>query len=495
MANPPKSAVTDRRTVAKTLEVATRQRSIDFAYFGGMLPNPDTVLKKLGKDVSAYDELKADAHLGSVISSRKSGVKSLLWELDRGKAKSRQAKAISDHFQALDVASIISEIMDAPFYGYQPLEVIWGPMPNGMVMPVRVVGKPAEWFLFNEDNELRWRSVSAPIQGEELQPRKFLLPRHNATYKNPYGEPLLSRCFWPVTFKRSGVKFWITFAEKYGMPWPIGKLPRSASQADYNKMLENLEKMVQDALAAIPDDSSIELMESGSKAASADIFQGIIEWANSEMSKAIVGHGAAADSTPGKLGGEDNALAVRADLIAEDKAMVERIFNQLIQWICEVNFGAVEAPKFVLYAEEDVDQEQANRDKTLSDQGVELSQEYYEREYGFQPGDIVRVSKPSAAAPTGPGEPAEFAESKKALFEDQEAVDRGVAAATRAEDLRRETAAVAQIIEVFGRAKDYNEAMEKAIELFPRLNTDALQEKVGRAIFLSGVVGRLSAQE
>ena len=70
-----------------------------------------------------------------------------------------------------------------------------------------------------------------------------------------------------------------------------------------------------------------------------------------------------------------------------------------------------------------------------------------------------------------------------------------IAAATKAEDLRKETAAVAQIIEVFGRAKDYNEAMEKAIELFPKLNTDALQEKISQAIFLSGVVGRLSAQE
>jgi phage gp29-like protein len=494
MAKPPKVASSNRRTVGKTLEVATRQRSIDFAYFGGHLPNPDTVLKKMGKDLTVYDELMGDAHLGSVISSRKSGVKSLLWEVDRGKAKSRQAKAITEHLATMPIHAIISEILDAPLKGYQPLEIIWGEV-GGYIMPLRVVGKPPEWFLFTEDNELRWRSQTAPLKGEELPPRKFLLPRHNATYKNPYGEPLLSRCFWPVTFKRSGIKFWITFAEKFGMPWPVAKLPRSSPEAHYTTMLENLEKMVQDALAAIPDDSSIEFLESGSKGASADIYKELIAWANSEISKAIVGHGAAADSTPGKLGGEDNALQVRGDLIDEDRIMVEEVFNQLIQWTFEINFGGGIAPKFSMFAEEDVDQEQANRDKTLSDQGVRLSQAYYEREYGFQPGDIVKVEAPGGAAPAAPGEPAEFAERRPGVTDDQAAVDKGIEKATRAEDLRRETGFVQQILDVFTQSGDYSEAMEKAIGLYPDMEIGALQKKIESAIFVNGIVGRLTGKE
>jgi phage gp29-like protein len=298
MAQAPKAATSTRRTVGKTLEMATRLNSIDFAYFGGFLPNPDTVLKKMGKDITVYEELKADAHLGSVVSQRKSGVKSLLWEIDRGKSKSRQAKAITERFNTLPVASIISEIMDAPFYGYQPIEVVWEAVAGGLDMPVKVVGKPPEWFHFNEENELRWRSKQNPFLGEPIPSRKFLLPRHNATYKNPYGEPLLSRCFWPVTFKRSGIKFWITFAEKYGMPWPVGKLPRNSGEKEYEKLRDNLEAMVQDALAVIPNDASIEFLESGSKTASADVFQALVKWANDEMSKAAVGHTGAGRTTP-----------------------------------------------------------------------------------------------------------------------------------------------------------------------------------------------------
>lgn len=33
-------------------------------------------------------------------------------------------------------------------------------------------------------------------------------------------------CFWPVAFKKGGMKFWLRFAEKFGSPWVIGKHPR-----------------------------------------------------------------------------------------------------------------------------------------------------------------------------------------------------------------------------------------------------------------------------
>ena len=80
----------EKRSLAK--EIATRERSIDFYSLGMYLPNPDPVLKKMGKDITVYKELLSDAHVGSCITSRKAGVKSMLWEIDRGKSKSRQAK-------------------------------------------------------------------------------------------------------------------------------------------------------------------------------------------------------------------------------------------------------------------------------------------------------------------------------------------------------------------------------------------------------------------
>ena len=58
-------------------QIATRERSIDFHTLGMYLPNPDSVLKALGKDIKVYRELRADAHVGGCVRRRKAAVKAL----------------------------------------------------------------------------------------------------------------------------------------------------------------------------------------------------------------------------------------------------------------------------------------------------------------------------------------------------------------------------------------------------------------------------------
>jgi hypothetical protein len=65
------------------------------------------------------------------------------------------------------------------------------------------VGKPPEWFQFDNDNLLRFRAKDAGLEGEPVPLNKFVVPRQDATYDNPYGFPDLSMCFWPVTFKKA----------------------------------------------------------------------------------------------------------------------------------------------------------------------------------------------------------------------------------------------------------------------------------------------------
>ncbi|XLM22157.1 DUF935 domain-containing protein, partial [Chromobacterium piscinae] len=208
-------------------QIATRSRSIDFYGLGMYLPNPDPVLKALGKDIKVYRELRSDAHIGGCIRRRKAAVKALEWGVDRDKAKSRIAKSVAYIFDDLNLSRIIGEMLDAMLYGYQPMEIMWGKVGSYLV-PVDIVGKPADWFVYDEDNQLRLRTKQAPLKGAELPERKFLVPRQDASYDNPYGFPDLSMCFWPTTFKKGGLKFWVQFTEKYGSPWLVGKHPRSA---------------------------------------------------------------------------------------------------------------------------------------------------------------------------------------------------------------------------------------------------------------------------
>lgn len=91
---------------------------------------------------------------------------------------------------------------DAVLYGYQPCEIMWGRSARAWHI-TDIVGKPPEWFLFDNDNRLRFRAKDAGTEGEDVPLNKFVVPRQDATYDNPYGFPDLSMCFWPVTFKKA----------------------------------------------------------------------------------------------------------------------------------------------------------------------------------------------------------------------------------------------------------------------------------------------------
>jgi len=382
----------DKTTRPLSDEIATRQRSIDFYSLGMYLPNPDPVLKKMGKDIKVYTELMSDGHLGGCVTSRKSGVKSLEWEIDRGKAKSRQAKFVADIFKDLPVKDIVGEMMNAPQFGYQPLEVIWQRI-NKAIVPSNVIGKPQSWFVFSEDNELRFRTKEN-WNGEPLPDKKFLLARHEPTYENPYGFPVLSRCFWPVTFKKGGFKFWVVFAEKYGMPFLWGKLPRGLEQKEYDSLADILENMIKDAIAVTPDDASVEMLTVEGKA-SGDIYSKLIEACRTEISIAELGQNLTTQVTGGSYAATESHMQVRKDIRDDDKGIVEDSFNTLIRWTAEYNFSErVELSKFIMYEEEDVDEPLAVRDELLARAGVKLTPQYYQREYGFQEGDIASVGSP-----------------------------------------------------------------------------------------------------
>ena len=65
-------------------EIATRKRALNFYSLANILPDPDIVLRKQGKDIKIYKELLCDPHVFACTQSRKAGVLSLDWDINRG---------------------------------------------------------------------------------------------------------------------------------------------------------------------------------------------------------------------------------------------------------------------------------------------------------------------------------------------------------------------------------------------------------------------------
>lgn len=372
--------------------VATRAQAVDYYATGYYLPNPDPVLKKMGKDITAYREVLADSHVSGCVRRRKAAVKGLEWRITpTGNEKVDEQLTLI--FNTLPLNQIITQILNATLFGYQALEVMWQEV-DSHLFPVDIQAKPQEWFVFDEDNQLKLRTKEHQY-GKALSPYKFLLATQDATYDNPYGQGDLAKCFWAATFKKGGFKFWLEFAEKYGSPWLIGKHPRQASTLEAEELLDSLEQMMGNAVAVIPNDSSITIEESGSKGASSQVFDDFLRYCKSEISVAILGQDQTTEADSNRASAA-SGLEVLKEIRNDDVRLVEGVFNQLLQWIIELNFTVEQLPKFELFEQESIDKRQAERDEILSRCGVKFSEQYLKRIYDFEDGDIVvQATKPT----------------------------------------------------------------------------------------------------
>nr|DAK30754.1 MAG TPA: portal [Caudoviricetes sp.] len=365
--------------------IASRANAIDYWSFMHYLPNPDPVLKKMGKDISAYREILSDSHVGGCVRRRKAAIKGLEWRITpTGNEKTDEI--LTALFDRLPMSHIISQILDATLFGYQALEVMWE-SENGLLLPTAIVGKPQEWFVFDEENQLMLRTKDNS-NGALVPEKKFLLATQQADFLNPYGRADLAMCFWAATFKKGGFKFWLEFMEKYGSPWLVGKHPRQAQIHEIDELLDSMEKMLGTAVAAIPEDSSIDLKESASKGASSQVFDDFLRYCKSEIAIALLGQNQTTEAEANRASASAG-LEVTRDIRNDDASLVEGVFNQLLSWICELNFSVDTLPTFELFEQESIDKLQAERDKILTEIGVSFTEQYIHRTYDFEEGDIV----------------------------------------------------------------------------------------------------------
>lgn len=289
------------------------------------------------------------------------------------------------------------------------------------------------------------------------------------------------------------MKFWVTFAEKYGMPFILGKQPRGIGDAETKKFLANLENMVQDAVAVIPDDASVDIVEAGGKGASGDIYKGLKESCDEDITIGILGQNLTTSVKEGSLAASQSHMQVRKDITDSDKKIVEKTLNQLNRWIDELNWGGAgeDLPIFTFIDDED-DTALANRDKTISETGVKFTKPYFVRKYGFAD-DEIEVPAPSPASPGGSA----FAERKNAggSFIDQEAIDAAIGNIPPEKLQMQMEGVLTPVIDMITQGKDHNAIMTNLAEAYPTMDTAALEEMLARSIFVSELWGRLNAKD
>jgi len=486
--------------------MATRLRAGDMSGMFGVLPNPDPILRRSGRQINVYRELMVDTMVKAGARRRRAAVVSMEHGFDRETTASPAlAKNLEAVFADLPVKRLVKQLVDGAFYGYAVAEVIWGKV-GGLVVPVDVVVKPAEWFGFDGTTDELVIRDKGSLTGMPVPDRKFLIAGNNRSYANPYGEPDLASCFWPVAFRRGGLKFWVKFAEKYGMPWAVGKQPRSASQADADKLADKLDAMVQDAVAVIPDDASVELLQS-STTANADMFEQLLMYCSREINITMLGNNQSVEMQSNKASAVA-ASGVEGVLRDGDADMVAEPLSLLARWIAEVNWPSQAPPCYEFWEQQDVDDKLATRDEKLNKAGVTFTPQYWKRQYDLQDGDIEEgtpASAPSRVRARGQAQPgavdaldvnggqadAQFAEGDLAdVPADQAAIDEAIAGLPADELQGAMEAMLAPALEAIGQAKTAEEVMATLAESFPKMDSTQLEGLLTRAFFVADLVGR-----
>ncbi len=308
-----------------------------------LLPNPDSILRKIGRSFEVYRELKNDPHIWSCIQSRKSGVLSLPWKIEQLDSQHDVFNFINEVFDSLDIYQIESDILEAPLFGFQPIEIIWKEQ-GRKIVPLELKARPQEWFAYDSDGNLIYKGSFFGKQ-KKVEKYKIINIQHEASAINPYGHSLLAKCYWPVTFKNGGLRFWVNFTERYGMPILIGQYQRGATNNEIEQLARDLESIYEDAIIVSPMDVKIELHEPN-RNSSVELYLELIRFANSEISKAILSQTLTTELEGGSYAASQTHFQIRKEIIQADSRLVQNALNLLIRYICELNFGGEKLPKF-----------------------------------------------------------------------------------------------------------------------------------------------------
>lgn len=389
----------------------------------------DTVLRARGGDYDIYREVLRDEQVAAVFQQRRLAVISKEWQVRPGgerRIDRQAADFLREQLERIQWDAVTDRMLYGVFYGYAVAEVLWGREGDRVVIDAIKV-RDRRRFAFDGEMRLRLLTAQNPSPGEELPPAKFWHFATGADHDDePYGLGLAHWLYWPVYFKRNGVKFWLIFLEKFGQPTAKGTYPPTATAEEKARLLKALGAIATDAGVIVPEGMAIELLEAA-RSGTAD-YTALYDRMNAAIAKVVLGQTLTTEAVGGQYKAEVQ-MDVRQDLVKADADVICQSFNHSVaRWLTEWNFPGAAYPQVWRTIEDPEDVSRvAERDERLARIGYRPTLARVQEIYGdgYEP---APASPPAAAARPSGGEGQAFAEPEAARarrVEDQLALDAG----------------------------------------------------------------------
>lgn len=326
---------------------------------------------KLG-DAEAYltlaEELEErDLQYASLLQQRKLAVTGEEIEITPGDATPRAAKVAEAFCESIveqdEFITCLFDLMDAVAKGYSVVQPHWD-VSEGQVTITQYEWCDPRYFVFDRATlrELRLRSNFAE-DGVRLPAGQFMAhyPRVKTGIRLRAGVAMLATI--AHVSKSFTLSSWLAFAEVFGMPLRVAHYdPEVMGQAELDKLRIALANIGHDAAALIPNGSSIEILDGRRPTSGDNVFEGLADYWDKQLSKAIVGQTMTTDDGSSKSQAEVHDK-VRLDIRRADaKAICATIRKGVIEPWVRFNYGPhVALPKMKIAVDPPEDLEAFSR--------------------------------------------------------------------------------------------------------------------------------------
>jgi len=258
-------------------------------------------------------------------------------------------------FESCNFRSMLTHLMQAPVDSYAVSPIRWTMNRDGEHVP-HLLWEHANRFAFRRDTlELGYynspyRSHRSVVALSE-HPDSFVahVPMGGRS-DYPWRRGAMRSAIIPSFIKRNGLKFWLTLAERFGMPQIYATVPEGedddgqSSDSMVAKAQASLKNIGRIWTMVVTEGISIDSIPGSGDAKSA-VHKELIEWAEITQSVGLLGQNLTTVNTGGSYAATETHLAVAGDLhLADSVELSETITQQIVEPLVRYNWPGAPVP-------------------------------------------------------------------------------------------------------------------------------------------------------
>jgi phage gp29-like protein len=299
----------------------------------------------------------------------------------------------------------ISYCLDAIFFGYSLISL--GDIVNDEMQESTIIPR---WFISPDRHEVGsyiYASSGKDFREEPQADWHVYVKTKSDNGVSPCGYGLLYQIALYEIVLRNTLGFNADFAEMYAMPYRVGKTTKT-SEAERAQLEAAIKNMGSAGYALIDSTDDIQFLEASIAGTGYHAYESLEARCQKIVSKIILGHADAVDSTPGKLGsgqgskdgtkqdGSPVAMAL-ADKQSRDARFIEPIINNLLlPKLKAIGFKGINIPDgyHFEYTNDSEDEEFRKREddsnlqtamiaQTMKNAGLQMDSKYFEERTGI----------------------------------------------------------------------------------------------------------------